>query len=377
MSIKFLNLDKTLVRATDTIQKSRPDGAGLDFPVGLSEGLTGVNLASSIVSPGTTVRVVTENGENYVILQYNASNTLVTSFDIGQAEILVLAGGGGSGGGQDSGTGSSGAGGAVYGNTYMYSGEYNVIVGGGGGGGSGAPGSQGGNSQITFTSSQLGNVYEVFAEGGGGGGGGPRGNAPNAFARPGGSGGGGGGFGLSANGGISVQGTYPSIGLNGFGHAGAQGVWGTGDSGGGGFLTEGWRGDGNPAWWPATPGASPLEKTYGVTRPTNVQSPITNNGVGGLSRVLNINGGVSHYGHGGNAGARKNSIPENPAPVQLGGGGYRYGPPGGIVNSGAVARKGGGAHPGNAPEPAAGFGFGGGSGTVIIKFKANQISYQG
>ena len=152
MSIKFLNLDKTL--PVEKIRSTRP--VGYKFPVGLS--VVAVS-GSANAATNTTGGTQTIDGTDVVhAFTSTGSDTFTPSFD-GTIELLMV-GGGGSGGA--AGGGGGGAGGLIYNSAYPVTNAspITVVVGGGGSGIPGprslpSPPSQGSSGSNTTLNNQI------------------------------------------------------------------------------------------------------------------------------------------------------------------------------------------------------------------------------
>jgi len=162
MSIKFLNLDKTL--PVEKIRSTRP--TGYKFPIGLGSRLISFEVNAATVATGGTQII---DGDN-TVHTFTTSGFFEPNF-IGNGEYLIVAAGAAGGTGDGTG-GGGGAGGLIYGSDYSFSPTSNVviIVGAGGSGQISGRGSNGTNSSIGTTGVPSSNVE---ATGGGGGGGGP------------------------------------------------------------------------------------------------------------------------------------------------------------------------------------------------------------
>ncbi len=122
---------------------------------------------SGVVASGGTQTTYTGNGtngvngRNYVVQRFNANGTLTVT-QPGYADVLIVSGGSG-GGGEYA---SSGAGGGItFGNVYLGSGSYSVVVGAGstlsGATATGNPGGIGGTSYLGQYGSPLSTSYST------------------------------------------------------------------------------------------------------------------------------------------------------------------------------------------------------------------------
>lgn len=122
---------------------------------------------SGVVASGGTQTTYTGNGtngvngRNYVVQRFNANGTLTVT-QPGYADVLIVSGGSG-GGGEYA---SSGAGGGItFGNVYLGSGSYSVVVGAGstlsGATATGNPGGIGGTSYLGQYGSPLSTSYSA------------------------------------------------------------------------------------------------------------------------------------------------------------------------------------------------------------------------
>lgn len=270
----------------------------------------------------------------YVYHVFNSSGTFTPTTNITRADYLVIAGGGsgGSGGGGAGGlrstVGATGGGGSLESALSLSSGStYTVTIGGGGAGGGGESlaGTQGSNS--TFST--------ITSTGGGAGG--------RYSAVAGGSGGSGGGAGTRSD---NIVGTGGS-GTANQGYAGGNNRnTGTYESGGGGGGGAGGAGSNAPA---TSPGYDAGNGGVGVQ--INVLATPTGTGVNG------------YYAGGGGGGSRGGST-GLAGLGGAGGGGNGYGSnsavQAGTANTGGGS---GGAH-------SYGASLAGGSGLVIIRYKA-------
>lgn len=190
--------------------------------LGLGYGAAGGGSTPLIITGGTTL--TPGNGYKYHV--FISDNAFVTTGDIAQVDILMVAGGGGGGSGGGGTGGGGGAGGVrFYPNFPVASGEYPITVGQGGSGAPtySSPGTKGGNSTAfgkTATGGGHSNYNYTTAPVNGGSGAGSSYNAGHGSGNAGGadndaspsqegySGGGGGGGGAGENG-------QPSAGGNG------------------------------------------------------------------------------------------------------------------------------------------------------------------
>ena len=265
-SIKGRALGKLLegYKSSD-IGKGFGSGGGGGLDLSAPHQATGGNVSAKLDSSGFAYHTFTSPG------------TFTMVGGVEDAQILLIAPGGGGAGG-NGGSGGGGAGGIVHltGHT-LYPGIYSVDVPGGGAGGASTndDGDDGGDATI-----QGPGGFSLTAKGGGGGSGWTK--APN----PGGCGGGAAGPG-SDNGGISIQGTTSqNTGEGGgsiasYGNPGGATPGGTPYMGGGGGGTAGAGADG---------GGNPGNGGAGFTFPN-----FTGNQIG----IPVINGYAGQYGGGG------------------------------------------------------------------------------
>jgi hypothetical protein len=279
---------------------------------------------------------------NYVVHTFTSSSTFIPTENIKNAEVLVVAGGGGGGCGRDTaglgtyGAGGGGAGGLLAGtllSTLNAGTSYTVTVGAGGAGGSG--GTPTTNQGVTGNNSQLG---ALIANGGGGAGG----TSSNATYKNGLSGGSGGGPAMWSTGsGTAGSATQTNLlGVVGYGNAGGVGLLSNEAGGGGG-------------------GAGGVGGT----------ATSSNGGDGGAPFFSSINGIYTSYAGGGGAGAisGRGGYGGGSANANLKGGGGDGVLEAATVGGAGTANTGGGG--GSAGGNNAG--GAGGSGIVIIRYPVN------
>lgn len=297
-----------------------------EFVAGSSVSLYGINRQQAIGAPKAVGGAISfANGHWYHTFTGSGSFTPKTS--ITDAEVLCIAGGGASGAASPGGGG--GAGGVVYSSPVRFTANnHNVTVGAGGApfgsGFTALPGNNGTSSSVTGGSLSLTAAI-------GGGGGGFFDNNPNA-GNSGGSGGGGGSGGING-----------SVGLGGAGTAG-QGFAGgnsardssarTSGGGGGGAGSAGTNGTG------PTGGAGGSGTTNYSSWASATSTGVSGSYAGGGGGGADVTGGTASAG--GGAGASSSQATAGTANTGGGGGGSAY----------SFANR------------------GGGSGIVIIRYKA-------
>ena len=285
--------------------------------------LTGWASGGTITTDGT-----------YIYHTFTQSNMFVANNSLKNVEVLSVAGGGGSGG-QNAG-GGGGGGGVLYFNVgYLDAGPYSTVVGSGGSGGYYyTSGSQGSNSFFGSLTASIG----------GGAGGGGWGTTPLAGGS-GGSGGGGGG---------STTGTQ---------YAGGSGTSGQGNAGGSGgynavvnYTTGGGGGGASAAGSSGGNGA--------VSSPGNGGNGTSSYSTWGSATSTGQNVSSTYYYGGGGGGGAWNG------PANYTTGGYGGGAAGnnGSGTPGTISTGGGASGAGTASATAVG--AAGGSGVVIVRYKA-------
>lgn len=281
MSIKFLNLDKTL--PVEKIRSTRP--TGYKYPIGLHQFLSGSNAATN-----TTGGTQTIDGDN-AVHTFTTSGTFIPSFT-SNIEYLVVAGGGGGSFGTNQG-GGGGAGGLLYGSNFPVTASLSVTVIIGAGGASSANGV---NSSIGYVTAN------VETRGGGAGG-------TSAPGRSGGSGGGGG---------LTRPGSF----------AGGAGTSGQGNPGGSSAHIDNQYSGSGGGGGAGGPGQN---------------SNLNLGGAGGVGLNYSISGSSVGYAGGGGGGGGSGN-PLNARQIPFGGGGNpNGGNPAAGFNAGVANRGGGGA----------------------------------
>jgi hypothetical protein len=183
---------------------------------------------------------ITDGGETYSLLSFNAAGSVVITED-GLFDVLIVAGGAGAAGNIG---GGGGGGGVISKTVYLTAATYTVTVGSGGSGGVGSASGTSGNPSSLNVFAALGggrsNFNAVGTDGGSGGGGWASAAGGAAQAQQGSAGGTGGATSGGGGGGNTAVGANGSLGAGGNGGAGltttfsgSSLVFGSGGGGGG------------------------------------------------------------------------------------------------------------------------------------------------
>ena len=338
------SMEPGIVTITGTINSvTIGDDATVEYLSGGEEGEV------FIQGSGGEITKIEVNGDTYYVHQFN--NTGTDSFTPPLSTTVVdflIVGGGGGGGTSESfsngGSGAGGAGGVLFAEDFdisSFTTPINLLIGGGG-----APGAAGGNNSgsnganSVFADGQSGSIVAL------GGGFGIGGNPQNDLQPAGDGGSGGGGRGVGTAGEVTSQ-TLPS-GVIAYGNEGGETTnadTGAAGGGGGGAGTAGSNGQAGDA------NADPPIQGFG--------------GDGGDGSQFDITGTLVYYGGGGGGGGAQTGTP--------GSGGLGGGGDGANDNTNATAgaaNTGGGGGGGNNSRQ----GAVGGSGTIIIRYKAPSLA---